>query len=63
MRKVTSLLIVLFLFAGGIWGQVPGPNLNEGFEDGIIPVNWTRRHVDARAQPSKAPSDMYKTQL
>lgn len=50
MRKVTSLLIVLFLFAGGIWGQVPGPNLNEGFEDGIIPDNWTIINVDGGAQ-------------
>ncbi|MFA5478274.1 MAG: choice-of-anchor J domain-containing protein, partial [Bacteroidales bacterium] len=48
--RFSSLLVLLLLVAGGIWGQVPGPNLNEGFEDGIIPDNWTIINVDGGAQ-------------
>lgn len=48
--RITSLLLVLLLFAGGMWAQVPGPNLNEGFEDGIIPDNWTIINADGGTQ-------------
>ncbi len=44
--KITSLLMVLLFSIGSIWAQVPGPNLNEGFEDGVIPDNWTIVNAD-----------------
>jgi hypothetical protein len=50
MKKATSLLLLMFLHTIGLWGQVPGPNLNEGFEDGVIPDNWTVINADGGTQ-------------
>jgi hypothetical protein len=50
MRKVTSFLIAMLFIAGGVWAQVPGPNLNEGFEGGVIPDNWTIINADGGSQ-------------
>ncbi len=43
MRRVTSLLLVLML---AFVGQLSSQNLNEGFESGLIPDNWTILNED-----------------
>ncbi|MBE0661290.1 MAG: right-handed parallel beta-helix repeat-containing protein [Bacteroidales bacterium] len=50
MKKLITLLMAVALTSTGLWSQTIGPNLNEGFEGGVIPDNWTVLNVDGGTQ-------------
>lgn len=50
MRKFTSLYVLVMFLAVSMQAQIPGPNLSEGFEGGIIPDNWTVINADGGTQ-------------
>ena len=58
MRKFTSLYVLVMFLAVSMQAQIPGPNLNEGFEGGIIPDNWTVINADGGEQWWQASIDI-----